>query len=164
MSGYWEIYRTYWVYRVLLWRLWVLQTILKSTCAWVGAWKVNGCFYSKRRTFFSLSRTIQMSNTYRGRCRKLPFESLTLKAISILLELLDICRVPQTWQVSEGDKTPRGLYKTQLSSPHLQNWAAAAIGMQRSFQEFFKSPFSKTQTPGTLQTPESRRWRRHLIE
>ena len=115
-------------------------------CAWVSAWKVNG-FYSQREPFFPLSRTIQMSNAYGGRCKKLPFESLTLKAISILLELLDICWVPQTWQVSEGDKMPRGLYKTQPSSPHLQCWAAAAIGMQRSFQEFFLKSYFKNTDP-----------------
>lgn len=91
------------------------------------------------------SRTVQCQICLR-RCRRLPSESLTLKAISILLELLGDLPgfLDLPWQVSEGDKMPGGLYKNAaVIAPHLQSWAGAIV-MQRRFQKILWVLFSKT--------------------
>lgn len=121
----------HWVYRVLLWRLRALLYGMHT-----GAPERKG----PRTGFHRLEQfeRVVCARDDKGRLllkwwqwKPFPFCQSYWRFVGCFK--LDLARL-----VSEGDKTPGGLCKTQLSSPHLQKWA---IGMQRCFHIVSQSPF-----------------------
>lgn len=122
-------------------------------------------FYLKSESFLSFlfcspRRTIQMSDVSMRRCRRLPFESLTLKAISTLLELEEVFQVPLTC-LDRSVKVTKSLEAWTKHSCHplicrIQRVLLVCRGTFRNTL----SPFSNR----PVQTPKPCQRRRYLIK